>query len=286
MTVLASSSFFQWWRLTRPWNVLAMGLMVGTVMHWQGVEMRGLLHLGRVGWLLVPMLVGAGGNLINDYFDVREDRINKPDKALVGRTVKRRVVMVTHWGFTVAALAWSAWLSSSVASLWPFVMTASFGVVLSLYSPLLKGRGAWGNVAISMCVAGLVVWGGLASAHSDSGFLPSSWTWAMAGVLGGLNLLREWVKDVQDMEGDRAARHRTLALRLSASQNRWGLVLGCVAGMASTLGWLVLADRPLWAMALSGCTGLVCVWRAWSENPRSLSAWIKVWMGSLFLALM
>ena len=97
---------FSRWCLTRPWNVLAMGLMVGTVMHWQGVELRGLLHLGRVGWLLVPMLVGAGGNLINDYFDVREDRINKPDKALVGRTVKRRVVMVTHWGFTVAALAW------------------------------------------------------------------------------------------------------------------------------------------------------------------------------------
>ena len=98
----------------------------------------------------------------------------------------------------------------------------------------------------------------------------------MAGVLGGLNLLREWVKDVQDMVGDRAARHRTLALRLSASQNRWGLVTGCVAGMASTLGWLILADR----------TGLVCMWRAWFENPRSLSAWIKVWMGSLFLALM
>ena len=77
-------------------------------LHWQGVELRGLADLGHVGWLLVPMLVGAAGNLINDYFDVREDRISKPEKALVGRTVKRRVVMVTHWGFTVAALVWSA----------------------------------------------------------------------------------------------------------------------------------------------------------------------------------
>ena len=48
-------------------------------------------------------VVGAAGNLINDYFDVREDRINKPNRALVGRLVKRRVYD-THWGFTIAAL--------------------------------------------------------------------------------------------------------------------------------------------------------------------------------------
>ena len=50
------------------------------------------------------MLVGAAGNLINDYFDVREDRINKPQKAFVGRGVKRRVVMVTHWGSSLVAV--------------------------------------------------------------------------------------------------------------------------------------------------------------------------------------
>ena len=167
----------------------------------------------------------------------------------------------------------------------PFVMTASFAVVLSLYSPLLKGRGAWGNVAVSMCVAGLVVWGGLTSGACRFRFSSSSLVWAMAGVLGGLNLLREWVKDVQDMEGDQAARRRTLALRLSASRTV-GVGFGVRCRNGIDAGLAGLADRPLWAMALSGCTGLVCVWRAWSENPRSLSAWIKVWMGSLFLALM
>ena len=39
-----------------------MGLMVGTVMHWQGVELRGLLHLGRVGWLLVCSWGGVTGD--------------------------------------------------------------------------------------------------------------------------------------------------------------------------------------------------------------------------------
>ena len=56
----------------------------------------------------------------------------------------------------------------------------------------------------------------------------------LAGVLGGLNVLREWVKDVQDMEGDLAARHRTMAIALRL-QNRWGLAcrlpVGCRNGI-------------------------------------------------------
>ena len=89
------SKFLSWWRLTRPWNVLAMGIMVTVVLRWRDFPLSDMLHLGRAGWVLVPMLVGAAGNLINDYFDVREDRINKPERALVGRSVKRRVVVVT-----------------------------------------------------------------------------------------------------------------------------------------------------------------------------------------------
>jgi len=105
------TSFLEWAKLTRPWNVLAMGLMVLLVLRWMDYPLGALLHVGRAGWLVVPMLVGAAGNLINDYFDVREDRINKPERALVGRTVKRRVVVVTHWGLTIAAICWSGWLS-------------------------------------------------------------------------------------------------------------------------------------------------------------------------------
>ena len=174
----STSHFLSWWRLTRPWNVLAMGIMVTLVLRWQGFPLGDLLHLGRIGWVLVPMLVGAAGNFINDYFDVREDRINKPERALVGRTVKRRVVVVTHWGFTAAALVWSAWLSSSTESLWPLFGRLCFPWCCTSIRPCLKGRGPWGNVAISLCVAGLVAWGGLASGFRmspDHG--RSLWAW-------------------------------------------------------------------------------------------------------------
>ena len=258
-----------------------MGIMVTLVLRWRDFPLGDLLHLGRIGWVLVPMLVGAAGNLINDYFDVREDRINKPERALVGRTVKRRVVVVTHWGFTAAALVWSAWLSSATESLWPLLLVVVFSVVLYLYSPILKGRGPWGNISISLCVAGLVAWGGLAAGVGMSPDQARS-LWVLAGILGWLNFLREWVKDIQDLEGDRAAHHQTMAMRLTAVQNRMGLSAGCVLGLGLVLAWLIMLGSTSWLLAIHGALGVTCLWCAWRGNARSLSAWMKVWMAGLF----
>ncbi len=36
------------------------------------------------------VLIVAAGNIINDYFDVKADRINKPDKLIIGKFIKRR----------------------------------------------------------------------------------------------------------------------------------------------------------------------------------------------------
>ena len=269
--------FFHWLRLTRPWNVLAMGGMVWIVMRWLGSDLAALWHLGQSGWIVVPMLVGAAGNLINDYFDVREDRINKPNRALVGRLVKRRVVVVTHWGFTIAALCWSEWLASNADTSWPIVMVALFSVVLYVYSPMLKGNGALGNVAISICVGGLVIWAAMGSDALDS---VEAWTFAL--LLAVLNFIREWVKDVQDKEGDRAARHNTMAMRLSATQNKHGLIVAMTLALTAGICWIQATFASAIWTGMWAAAGLVCVQRAVVSNVRSLSAWLKVWMGLLF----
>lgn len=280
------TSFLEWGKLTRPWNVLAMGLMVLLVLRWMDFPLEALLHVGRAGWLVVPMLVGAAGNLINDYFDVREDRINKPERALVGRTVKRRVVVVTHWGFTVAAICWSGWLSSSIDASWPLVMVASFSLILYFYSPVLKGRGAWGNVAISLCVGGMVIWSGLAAAASAGDWMKLDSAWVAFGlVLAGLNFLREWVKDVQDVEGDRASGHRTLAAMLTAKQTTWGQSWMLISLLALGTWWAVDLVPWGWNWGPWMVCAPVSLWRSVSQQHTSLSAWLKALMGSWFVFL-
>lgn len=270
--------FFHWLRLTRPWNVLAMGGIVLIVMRWLGSDLTALWQTGQIGWIVVPMLVGAAGNLINDYFDVREDRINKPSRALVGRLVKRRVVVVTHWGFTTVALCWSGWLAGNADTSWPIVMVALFSVVLYVYSPMLKGNGALGNVAISICVGGLVIWAAMGSDAIDS---VKAWTFAL--LLAVLNFIREWVKDVQDKKGDRAAHHNTMAMQLTPNENRIGVLFGLALTGILVVLWSAKMTIALPAILTWAAIHLATMLKAFNANYKSLSAWLKVLMGSLFL---
>jgi 4-hydroxybenzoate polyprenyltransferase len=260
--------------------------MVLLVLRWMNYPLEALLHVGRAGWLVVPMLVGAAGNLINDYFDVREDRINKPERALVGRTVKRRVVVVTHWGLTVAAICWSGWLSSSIDASWPLVVVAAFSLTLYFYSPVLKGRGAWGNVAISLCVSGMVLWAGLAATASAGDWMNLDSVWVAFGlILAGLNFLREWVKDVQDVEGDGASGHRTLAAILTTKQTTWLQSLMLISLLALGTWWAVNFVPWGWNWGPWMVCAPVSLLRCVSSQHTSLSAWIKALMGSWFVFL-
>ncbi|MFZ9583138.1 MAG: UbiA family prenyltransferase, partial [Crocinitomicaceae bacterium] len=63
------------------------------------------------GILIVSIVsVAAGGYAINDYFDLRSDRKNKPEKIVVGKHIKKRWAIIIHWSFSLLALSLSAYL--------------------------------------------------------------------------------------------------------------------------------------------------------------------------------
>lgn len=246
-----------------------------------------LYHVGSSGWVVIPMLIGAAGNLINDFFDLKEDRINKPHRIRVGRTVKRRVVIVTHWGLTLAALIWSGWLSRTSGDILPVALAALFSLVLYIYSPWLKGRGAWGNVTVATCVAGLCIWANASIFSSGEIVQRTNMEWyALSSIVFLLTFMREWVKDIQDMEGDVVAQHGTLASRLPLAQSKFVLWtgLGLFAGLAGC--WTLTQTVDNWqiiAMAIGGTGSAAALL---SMNTKSLSAWLKVTLGAVFLALL
>src|SRR5450432_3077132 len=43
------------------------------------------------------ILIAAAGYIINDYFDLNIDRVNKPEKLVVEKLIKRRWAIVWHW---------------------------------------------------------------------------------------------------------------------------------------------------------------------------------------------
>mgnify|MGYP000126434389 CR=1 FL=1 len=193
-----------------------------------------MLHLNKLDLIitdgqfallvLASILIGGGGYAINDYFDVKIDRINKPKKIIVGRLIKRRVAMATHVVMTVLGLLISVGVSYKVG-LWElstFFILASF--LLWYYSTHLQHTTFWGNfvTAIIAAFAPLVV--GLYEIPlqnlrieeqiSHLRYSPLNtiafWILGYSALIGILTLAREITKDVIDMRGDKYYDLRTV----------------------------------------------------------------------------
>jgi 4-hydroxybenzoate polyprenyltransferase len=164
------------------------------------------------------VLIAAAGNIINDYFDVKADRINKPEKLIITKHIKRRWAIVTHWTFNGIAFGIAVYLSILYSSLsFVFIHLISINT-LWFYSMLFKRKALIGNILIagltSMVPLLTMVYfeAGNPSNLSHSEFEPETWgtiidiDYRLIYVLMAFafiqNLAREIIKDIQDVKGD------------------------------------------------------------------------------------
>lgn len=147
-------------RLTRPWNVLmivvAMYLISEALLspRWEQPETLGVFALGT----LAMATLAAGANVINDYFDVAEDRVNRPDRALVGRVITRRQTMALNYALTGVSILATCGVCWAAGTLVPLAWMAVLGTLLWGYSPWFKRRFLRGNLVIAASVAQLPLW--------------------------------------------------------------------------------------------------------------------------------
>ncbi len=105
--------------------------------------------------VLSVILVAAAANIINDYFDLKIDRYNKPDKILIGRYVKRRIAMVSHLIMNGIALALAAYVAYKSGVIELALVHVIWIASLWFYSTDFKRKFLWGNIIIGFCT-GLV----------------------------------------------------------------------------------------------------------------------------------
>lgn len=175
--------------------------------------------------VLSAVLLTASGNIINDYFDQKVDRINRPDKVIVGKLVKRRVAIVLHQSLNAMALLLAFWVSYRTRFWWPLLIPIVVSTLLWWYSPVFKKRVFLGNLVVAICTASVPFWSVVYEINElngyytdllvDSGsFFTRVWLWT--GVITAsafvLTLVREAVKDVEDMQGDGDEQFRTIPI--------------------------------------------------------------------------
>lgn len=165
--------------------------------------------------LIASLLIAAAGYIINDYFDVQIDKVNKPEKVLLNRIIKRRWAIIWHFVLSSIGIVLSFYVSYKINSYIIGIGNVACVVLLWVYSTTFKRKPLSGNVIIALLTAwsilivyffaGAKIIGDGSWLHSDYPFdvrMLFKFTLMYAGFAFVLTLIREAVKDLEDMEGD------------------------------------------------------------------------------------
>lgn len=227
-------------RLIRPINLAIIALtMYGVWFYAQSFSKELIFHqLDFALLVLSTMIIAAGGNIINDYFDVRADRINKPDRLIISKHIKRRWAIVLHWICNLSAFTIAGYLSIKYHTIWFVVIHVTSITFLWWYSVKLKKIPLIGNLVVSL-LSVLVIYLTILFIDTvnytnefqvllDNSYDPLfhiriKWIiFIFMGMAFVQNLAREIVKDIEDVEGDKVIGARTIPMILG---NRKTLIL-------------------------------------------------------------
>ncbi len=173
--------------------------------------------------VLSTVLIAAAGYAINDYFDMRVDHINKPDKMILGKIIPRRMAILIHGFFTGAGILLSFIAAFMVGSWKLGLVSVIITYMLWRYSHRYKASFITGNFVIALFSAFVmfIVWLYEFYAQLNTGQAIILWK----GLLNTFlflylffafltSFIREIVKDIEDIEGDRRVGCETIPIKL------------------------------------------------------------------------
>ena len=226
------------------------------------------LYLGQIQpqdtrnfFLLVAasVLIAAAGYIINDYFDINIDEVNKPDRMVVDKFISRRWAIAWHFVFSAIAILLTM-LALPVLQKWYLVLANIFSVaVLWFYSTNFKKKLLIGNIAISLLTAWTILLVFFSKLSVSDAFAtgfhgqPKFFRFAFlyAGFAFMITLIREATKDIEDMPGDEKYGCRTMPIVWGVNATKvyiavWMIIL---IAILIVIQIYVLQFRWWWAVA-------------------------------------
>jgi 4-hydroxybenzoate polyprenyltransferase len=215
-------------------------------------------------WLLSlsSVLIAAAGYIINDYFDLNIDRVNKPEKIVVEKLIKRRWTILWHWilsGIGVMLGFYVSWkLHNVLVGLTNLVCVA----LLWFYSTTFKKRLLIGNIIISLLTAWVILVLYLCELRlhrfADPVYLRLlSRVYKFAVLYASFafitSLIRELIKDMEDMDGDARYGCRTMPIVWGISVTKIFIATWLIVLFASliVIQFYVLQHGWWWSVAYS-----------------------------------
>ncbi|MBC8311897.1 MAG: geranylgeranylglycerol-phosphate geranylgeranyltransferase [Candidatus Marinimicrobia bacterium] len=198
--------FFSYINILRPLNLVfsALSVIIVAYLTHHLSQTATIIHV-----VIVVVTFAGASNILNDIFDINIDKKNQPHRPLPSGEI-------SVWAALVYMLALYFTGIYTVFNLSPLAIEIALVVVLPtlvLYTPLFKRIPLIGNMAVA-AVLGLVF---LFSEAAFTGMV--STMWVPAWLAFGLTFIRELVKDVEDVEGDKLNGAKTFPVRFGVQKS-------------------------------------------------------------------
>jgi 4-hydroxybenzoate polyprenyltransferase len=166
------------------------------------------------------LFIAAAGYIINDYFDINIDEVNKPERMVVDKLISRRWAIAWHFMLSASGVLLTM-LALPILAKWYLILANIFCVALLwFYSTTFKRKLLIGNIAISLLTAWtilLIFFSKLSVSDAFGTNHPGQskffrFAFLYAGFAFILSLIREAIKDIEDMPGDARYGCRTMPI--------------------------------------------------------------------------
>jgi geranylgeranylglycerol-phosphate geranylgeranyltransferase len=220
------------------------------------------------------ILVAAGGNIVNDIYDIEVDRINRPHRALPsGRMTVRQA-----WAYVAVLSALGivfAWIPGRPIST---VIVIAFEIIGYLYAAKVKTLGLAGNLMVAFSFAFGALYGSVIFAEVEglpwtSAIILPVWLYFFTAFL--ILQARETIKGAEDVKGDALRDVRTIARVYGFTA---AAIVSAVLNFIGVLSYLLIwiwgyASFDLWPLMILGAavvSGAGIAPLLGPDNPRHL----------------
>ncbi len=235
-------AFRYYWILLRPVNlgiiILTMTLFMFHASQW---NIQNLRWPDALFVLLAVLFTAAAGYVINDILDIEEDIINKPEKRIIAKHISIRSGIIFYIILLLGSLAFGFLTGLSMG-----LVCVMISVLLYFYSSDLKGTTLWGNLLVSL-MNGVVVF--FSAQGVDEKFNGYFAEYAFLAFL--ITMVREVVKDIEDIEGDKTREYETFPIVYGARKSVW-LGMGILTLLNFHMVYLITESKNLYFGVFSG----------------------------------
>ena len=257
---------------------------------------------------LASVLIAAAGYIINDYFDLNIDQINKPEQLVIGTFIRRRWAIIWHMLLSSAGILLSFYISYKTGNWLIGLLNMLTVVLLWFYSTTFKKQLLIGNITISLLTSWVIlvlyfseirfylVFASEGRSHLD--YIRQLFKIAIlySGFAFIISLIREVVKDMEDMYGDEKYGCRTMPITWGVPASKVFVATWLVVLIASLVIIEVYVIQLQWwwfavYSALLIVSPLLNILRrlymaAGASDYHRLSSWLKMVMFTGILSML